>query len=164
MFHSRDRTHKSKVTQKAEVRSCPSEVFPKRTLPLWRIFGYFLFEKKVTAGAGCVSPQIDFAEVRRRSSAPSPACANKRKCLTKCAGAGLGTFLQKHCGHGLRKPAIVFAESSEKETSFPSHTRKGGRESETSRLALHRQRELCPASSWCKKEKKRPKPVRLRSL
>ena len=75
-----------------------------------------------------------------------------------------GTLLQKYCGRRLRKPAIVFAESSEKETSFPSHTRKGGRESETSRLALHRQRELCPASSWCKKEKKRPKPVRLRSL
>ena len=122
------------------------------------------FRKESNRGCGLRKPAIVFAKVRRRSSAPSPACTNKRNCLTKCAGAGLGTLLQKHCGHGLRKPAIVFAESSEKETSFLSHTRKGGRESETSRLALHRQRELCPASSWCKKEKKRPKPVRLRSL
>ena len=56
--HSRGRTQKSRRTQphtekqeNAESRGAalPPEVFPKRKLPLWRIFGSFLFEKKGTA-------------------------------------------------------------------------------------------------------------------
>ena len=54
--HSRDRTRKSGITQKAEVRSCPLEENPKRIPPLWHAFDYFPRERKVIAGAGCVSP------------------------------------------------------------------------------------------------------------
>ena len=35
----------------------PSEVFPKRILPLWHAFDYFPRERKVIAGAGRVDPQ-----------------------------------------------------------------------------------------------------------
>ena len=66
------------------------------------------FHKKVGAGVGRVGPQSFSQRVRRRSSAPSHACADKRNRLTECAGAGLD--------HAKRK-------DSEKETLFPSHAR-----------------------------------------
>ena len=56
-------------------------------------------------------PAIVFAKVRRRSSAPSYACADKRNCLTKCADAGLGTFLKKGKEKTEAGSASVFIKS-----------------------------------------------------